>query len=161
MSTTTARSQNPGATLFRLRGKILCCPQSCPQYFGMSRDKHGQTRTNQLAFLLILLTFLVTSDLAGHKFGGGRGIRTPGRVPPSVVFKTTAFNRSAIPPQSRQTSLAFPAVVRQDRPGFRGWRARRICCRARRSRRRFHRRVPRIPTRLRAEPDVRPRAVAR
>ena len=32
--------------------------------------------------------------------GGGRGIRTPGRVTPSTVFKTAALNRSAIPPFS-------------------------------------------------------------
>src|SRR5579863_482073 len=30
--------------------------------------------------------------------GGGRGIRTPGRVSPSTVFKTAALNHSAIPP---------------------------------------------------------------
>ncbi len=29
---------------------------------------------------------------------GGGGIRTPGRVTPSPVFKTGAFNRSATPP---------------------------------------------------------------
>ena len=31
--------------------------------------------------------------------GGGRGIRTPGTVSRTVVFKTTRFNRSRIPPQ--------------------------------------------------------------
>ena len=30
--------------------------------------------------------------------GGGRGIRTPERVAPLTVFKTAAFNHSAIPP---------------------------------------------------------------
>src|SRR6266436_7698385 len=30
--------------------------------------------------------------------GGGRGIRTPERVTPLTVFKTAAFNHSAIPP---------------------------------------------------------------
>jgi hypothetical protein len=30
--------------------------------------------------------------------GGGRGIRTPGTVSGTVVFKTTRFNRSRIPP---------------------------------------------------------------
>ena len=33
--------------------------------------------------------------------GGGRGIRTPERVTPLTVFKTAAFNHSAIPPYSR------------------------------------------------------------
>src|SRR5438876_11534814 len=32
---------------------------------------------------------------------GGRGIRTPGTVPRTVVFKTTGFNRSPIPPVLR------------------------------------------------------------
>jgi hypothetical protein len=32
------------------------------------------------------------------KIGGGRGIRTPERVTPLTVFKTAAFNHSAIPP---------------------------------------------------------------
>src|SRR5579871_1550150 len=32
------------------------------------------------------------------KSGGGRGIRTPGTVSGTVVFKTTAIDRSAIPP---------------------------------------------------------------
>ena len=31
---------------------------------------------------------------------GGRGIRTPERVTPLAVFKTAAFNHSAIPPSS-------------------------------------------------------------
>ena len=30
--------------------------------------------------------------------GGGRGIRTPGDISATVVFKTTALDRSAIPP---------------------------------------------------------------
>jgi hypothetical protein len=30
--------------------------------------------------------------------GGGRGIRTPGTVPRTAVFKTAAIDRSAIPP---------------------------------------------------------------
>src|SRR5262249_14211008 len=30
--------------------------------------------------------------------GGGRGIRTPGTLPGTVVFKTTAIDHSAIPP---------------------------------------------------------------
>jgi hypothetical protein len=33
-----------------------------------------------------------------EKYGGGRGIRTPGTVSGTVVFKTTRFNRSRIPP---------------------------------------------------------------
>src|SRR6185436_3969314 len=33
-----------------------------------------------------------------HRCGGGRGIRTPGTLPGTVVFKTTAIDHSAIPP---------------------------------------------------------------
>src|ERR1700719_2035316 len=56
-------------------------------------------------------------------FGGGRGIRTPGTVSGSVVFKTTAIDHSAIPPRRhvvghprssrairRQASPVSPAV---------------------------------------------------
>lgn len=31
--------------------------------------------------------------------GGGRGIRTPGGLAPTTVFKTAALNHSAIPPR--------------------------------------------------------------
>jgi hypothetical protein len=36
---------------------------------------------------------------SGAKRGGGRGIRTPGTLPGTVVFKTTAIDHSAIPPR--------------------------------------------------------------
>ena len=45
-----------------------------------------------------------TQETAGRalrsntEFGGGRGIRTPGRLAPTLVFKTRAINHSAIPP---------------------------------------------------------------
>ena len=38
--------------------------------------------------------------------GGGRGIRTPGGREPTVVFKTTALVRSAIPPGRKGTYLS-------------------------------------------------------
>ena len=44
-----------------------------------------------------LLTNLRTPQIS-QEIGGGRGIRTPGTVPGTAVFKTAAFNRSAIPP---------------------------------------------------------------
>src|ERR1035438_6362924 len=43
---------------------------------------------------------LIAIDYEGDKGGGGRGIRTPERVTPLTVFKTAAFNGSAIPPSS-------------------------------------------------------------
>src|ERR1051326_1673817 len=46
--------------------------------------------------------------------GGGRGIRTPGTLPGTVVFKTTAIDHSAIPPRrNSQGSGVF------DEPGAR------------------------------------------
>ena len=36
--------------------------------------------------------------LTAGNLNGGRGIRTPERVSPLTVFKTAAFNHSAIPP---------------------------------------------------------------
>jgi hypothetical protein len=35
-------------------------------------------------------------------YGGGGEIRTHGRVAPTTIFKTVAFNRSATPPLSRE-----------------------------------------------------------
>jgi hypothetical protein len=47
---------------------------------------------------------------------GGRGIRTPERVTPLTVFKTAAFNHSAIPPPDR---IADGAALPSDLiPGF-------------------------------------------
>ena len=41
---------------------------------------------------------------------GGRGIRTPGEVTPTVVFKTTALVHSAIPPQAR-AELSLGGII--------------------------------------------------
>src|SRR5579863_6174865 len=46
--------------------------------------------------------FSVESSLPSPQpdlYGGGRGIRTPGTLSGTVVFKTTRFNRSRIPPR--------------------------------------------------------------
>jgi len=39
----------------------------------------------------------------GRLSGGGRGIRTPGTVSRTAVFKTACFNRSHIPPREYQS----------------------------------------------------------
>ena len=39
-----------------------------------------------------------STGIAGTVDGGGRGIRTPGTLPGTTVFKTAALNHSAIPP---------------------------------------------------------------
>src|SRR5262249_11280906 len=46
---------------------------------------------------------------SASRIGGGRGIRTPGTLPGTVVFKTTAIDHSAIPPRrkSRRKSRDF------------------------------------------------------
>src|SRR5437868_254620 len=41
---------------------------------------------------------LVSAYTTVSCIGGGRGIRTPGTLSSSTVFKTAAFNHSAIPP---------------------------------------------------------------
>src|SRR5436190_4704326 len=48
--------------------------------------------------------------------GGGRGIRTPGTLPGTVVFKTTAIDHSAIPPafasvQHQLASMGMPVFA--------------------------------------------------
>ena len=48
--------------------------------------------------------------------GGGRGIRTPGTLPGTVVFKTTAIDHSAIPPAFARGSTA--SELRRDKPAF-------------------------------------------
>src|SRR5579864_6654344 len=51
--------------------------------------------------------------------GGGRGIRTPGTVSRTVVFKTTRFNRSRIPPRLSTTpSLVYLFGSLRQRPDF-------------------------------------------
>ena len=41
--------------------------------------------------------------------GGGRGIRTPGTVSRTAVFKTACFNHSHIPPQHGGACLGWPS----------------------------------------------------
>ena len=40
-------------------------------------------------------------------YGGWGGIRTPGRVAPSAVFKTVAFDRSATHPETVNASIIY------------------------------------------------------
>jgi len=37
-------------------------------------------------------------NVLGRSLGGGRGIRTPGTLSGTTVFKTAGINRSPIPP---------------------------------------------------------------
>ena len=61
----------------------------CSEPDGFDRSAfHGEFNAAVIAFFKRTL-----------KVGGGRGIRTPGTVSGSVVFKTTAIDHSAIPPR--------------------------------------------------------------
>jgi outer membrane protein insertion porin family len=67
---------------------------------------------------------IATASLLSPFFsGGGRGIRTPERVTPLTVFKTAAFNHSAIPPP---TILADATSVSVSTPKPAAAGARRI-----------------------------------
>ena len=46
-----------------------------------------------------------------NKYGGGGGIRTHGRLSPTSVFKTGAFNHSATPP-TRQGSTSANSILK-------------------------------------------------
>ena len=59
------------------------------------------------------------------EFGGGRGIRTPGTLPGTVVFKTTALNRSAIPPRHDFSKFAIRLHFTNPRTGS---KIRPQCC---------------------------------
>ena len=45
-------------------------------------------------------------------YGGGGGIRTHGRLSPTSVFKTGAFNHSATPPTTMEV-LGFYDVIKR------------------------------------------------
>ena len=49
--------------------------------------------------------------IAEGLIGGGRGIRTPGPLAGSAVFKTAPFNRSGIPPRRIRISRSEPAAL--------------------------------------------------
>jgi hypothetical protein len=51
-------------------------------------------------------------DNGGQKYGGGGGIRTPGELAPSTVFKTAAIDHSATPPQGRTSRSRLPLPCR-------------------------------------------------
>src|SRR5208282_3378214 len=45
------------------------------------------------------------------QIGGGRGIRTPGTLSGTTVFKTAGINRSPIPPQASRWTLLIISVL--------------------------------------------------
>src|SRR4051812_8468575 len=67
----------------------------------------------------LMRTYQPWSKRVGQTFqlidGGGGGIRTPGGLAPTAVFKTAALNRSATPPALRfyRTLVEYPAPRRR------------------------------------------------
>ena len=64
-----------------------------PTHLAGGRTRPGYATSPCLATYNYLLTTITMQH------GGGRGIRTPGDITATVVFKTTAFVHSAIPPR--------------------------------------------------------------
>ena len=81
---------------------------SGPHYCGNSARDSGLFRVFQQPSRL--------SSLELRLNGGGRGIRTPGTLSSTAVFKTACFNRSHIPPKVH----GFLSLPR--RPVCRDWR---------------------------------------
>ena len=60
----------------------------------------------------VLCMIWIVLDVDGRKYGGGTGIRTQGTLSRSTVFKTAAFNRSAIPPKPARPSQDHRPALR-------------------------------------------------
>jgi hypothetical protein len=56
-------------------------------------------RKEDFYFQLIAIAGWILLDVFGRLNGGGRGIRTPGTLSGTTVFKTAGINRSPIPPR--------------------------------------------------------------
>ncbi len=59
----------------------------------------------------ICFEFVGSCSSEGVRCGGGGEIRTLGRLSPSLVFKTSAFNRSATPPRQGQNLTLKDVLV--------------------------------------------------
>ena len=73
---------------------------------------HHTKRSLYLAKTTQLFTQLWASLQTGEADGGGGGIRTHGRLSPTSVFKTGAFNHSATPPTTMEV-LGFYDVIKR------------------------------------------------
>lgn len=56
---------------------------------------------------LILRAYDTSRHEVNMKYGGEGGIRTPGGLTPSIVFKTTAFNRTLPPLQTQNENCRY------------------------------------------------------
>jgi hypothetical protein len=54
----------------------------------------------------------IVRSVKSRETGGGRGIRTPGTLSGTAVFKTACFNRSHIPP--RECYQQFTTIHERD-----------------------------------------------
>jgi len=81
----------------------------CELGWGWSEaDDHGER-----FFYVVVFTEdkLAGMDSLGKAVGGGRGIRTPGTLAGTTVFKTAGINRSPIPPRG----VGLYSIVRRNR----------------------------------------------
>jgi hypothetical protein len=76
-----------------------CQIDDFPQRFGGGRGIRAKSRRATCREARDALESLALRRASKAKRGGGRGIRTPGTLPGTVVFKTTAIDHSAIPPR--------------------------------------------------------------
>ena len=65
------------------------------------RRRRDSRRSTGVAFGPAFAGFLGTNPRPRASSGGGGGIRTPGALSGTVVFKTTALNHSATPPKGK------------------------------------------------------------
>ncbi len=73
------------------------CPRQCAGFHGVSLGSIGVYMRYSRLFRGDYWTRL---DGVKRVNGGGRGIRTPGTLTGTTVFKTAGFNRSPIPPRA-------------------------------------------------------------
>jgi hypothetical protein len=75
-----------------------------------------QERIAMLAGFRTVLSTIAILLMLNTLYGGGRGIRTPGTVSRTSVFKTDCFNRSHIPPRLNRVYQALACLARSHRP---------------------------------------------
>ena len=94
-------------------------PGAFLQFFpGLARSRRTSARTRPAATAIVNTTRATTIPIIyGNKsfiyltlslYGGGGGIRTPGAVSRTTVFKTVAIDHSATPPANHSRGLAPP-----------------------------------------------------
>jgi hypothetical protein len=86
----------------RFPGEPSAAPRSIRQperRRSVSRSKHGRRAPTDRLLEATTLRTASEASLLPRALGGGGGIRTPGTLPGTAVFKTAALNHSATPPE--------------------------------------------------------------